>query len=241
MSFDSFAALELKSELKNFRNQQKTLGFVPRLNFTMTVEKIRSLFDRNWLSDEVINTYISIVVERAKGTNMAYLESYWCSQIVKHGPNGVSKWHQTADLLRRLHSGGIEYLFAPVHFDESHWALCLLAPRKKTWYILDSAGHVDAMKASEFAQIMQLWLDQNAGGPWVLEIPINLSNAHQDFRFDSYNCGVYICLYAEWLCAGRPLDYIVNTRVGTGGISQYRDAILMSLFRDIPLALDFEA
>lgn len=111
MEFDSFEAQVLKNEIKNIRNQDKPLGFVSRLNFTMTVGKIRTLFGRNWLSDEVINTYLSIVVEKTGGTNMAYLESYWCSQIVKHGPSGVRKWKQTGDLLRRFYPPSHSHTF----------------------------------------------------------------------------------------------------------------------------------
>lgn len=101
---DSLYALELRRRLSTENDAQKSLGFVNSLNFCLTVGDLKSLIGTNWLTDEVINSYISIVVGKYS-SEAAYLSSYWSDKLSSGGPTAVQKWQQTRDLLRRYNSG----------------------------------------------------------------------------------------------------------------------------------------
>lgn len=241
--FQNKALLEtLKENITSRTDDATVLGELE--NNYITVKEVRTLLNPNWLSDDIINAYMTILGREFK-PRVFVLPSYWSAQMSNKGFQGVESWSATKQLKEILNFTNSGLVLIPVNIFELHWVLCCLDPKLRVWSILDSAGDLQSVQKSKFFSEMELWIlfcahggNEEEGKKWTFEFPINSKNKHQNFRTDTYNCGVYLCYYARELTIGVSIVDVSTKDIPTKEIiTSFRDDMLLSLVEGIPLIL----
>ncbi|KAH8684673.1 hypothetical protein BGZ60DRAFT_398058 [Tricladium varicosporioides] len=174
-----------------------------------------TLGPRQWLNDEIINTYIEWIVDAA---NKAAVEeakelgepvsivprfiahnSFFWNNMRKKGPSS------TTGLMRRKKAPGdklleVDSVFVPI-CSGNHWTIGVVRPIAKTIEYFDSMGGQYMTKP--FVQTMREWLQFQLGDKYIEDewtVP-QTGCAAQNNGFD---CGVFVCTNA--FCVALGLD-----------------------------------
>lgn len=174
-----------------------------------TIQQLQQNCDE-WFNDEVINAYFYLLSQRFPSVGI--LSSY----CLVH-PNGVH-WSNSKEVMKKFREGIIDKILMPYHLP-GHWTL-LVITSKGEYAILDSLG-----RAFHEGYQLKNWLMSNFPQikDWHPYVPF--TNPHQ---FDTFNCGPYVCLYAELFAQGKSFDQI-NFGVSSIDVSVIRKQILQEL------------
>ncbi|XP_076013898.1 sentrin-specific protease 2 isoform X2 [Genypterus blacodes] len=209
---------------------------VPRLNKEMAAEVCRALAQRDpnlvlsaafklritqrdlatlqegsWLNDEVINFYLSLVVERcssqAGGLKVYSFSTFFFPKLRGGGgqPGGhaaVKRWTKAIDLFL------YDLILVPLHLGV-HWAMAVIDFRARTVKTYDSMGQ----RHDDICSLLLCYLIEEhkakkgreldgakwtAGSTRASEIPQQKNGS---------DCGVFACKYADYVAKGRPLTF----------------------------------
>ncbi|VDK63168.1 unnamed protein product, partial [Cylicostephanus goldi] len=150
----------------------------------LTEELVSCLSGNSWLNDEVIYAFINIV---ANGTRFTPLDPCLI---------------QTQDMFRiRGYPITDGELLFPLNMYGNHWSLAWLRPALKSIVLYDSLGHLYSysprlLPLQEREKLERTWRKITDRCLDVILIESNGVHVQED----SYNCGVFVCLYAERLC-----------------------------------------
>ncbi|KAK6506413.1 Smt3-specific protease [Arthrobotrys conoides] len=170
----------------------------------VTPRNLKTLNPSQWLNDEVINSYIHLVKERANqdgSRRMITMNSAFVSSFKESGYNRVARW------ARRAGAQGEEILklkgvIIPIHRN-FHWTLAFVNVEKKRFEYYDSlAGNWDPIS------LLRSWMKQEVGAKYV-------DSEWEDFypgsqtpqQGNGYDCGVFLCKTAEVIARGGALNF----------------------------------
>ena len=105
------------SLLKNIYQLPNTYVINEKDGFSITVNDLKTLKGSSWLNDEVINFYMSLIVERFRGYR--FFNTFFYPTLIKRGHAGVSKWTKTVDIF------SFDTIFVPIH-SGAHWCLAMI-------------------------------------------------------------------------------------------------------------------
>jgi len=241
IEFQNDSGRTLRKRLSRREDLSTKVGIVHSLNVILTIKELKTLLLPNWLSDEVINSYLVLLAGQFE--HVYVLPSYWSYQLSSKGVHAIESWPSTAQFKEVVNFETHTVVLLPVNMSSLHWVLCCFFPSRRMWAILDSAGNYNSIRSSIFFHEMDLFIkvylhsgNQEAGASWTFKFPISSSNKHQNFKNDSHNCGVYCCYYARELSTGVELANIAKQDVPTKDlISSFRDNMLDELVKGIPL------
>lgn len=179
-----------------------------RLNITRS--DIGTLKDGNWLNDEVINFYLSLIMERS-GTEEAKtagwprvyaFNTFFYLKLAASGYAAVRRWTRAIDLF------AFDILLVPLHCT-LHWCLAAVDFRKRTIHYYDSLmSKGDKM---HFLLQLQSYVEEESLGkknesidwnPWELVIAEDTPQ-----QTNTSDCGVFICQFSECLSRDAPLAF----------------------------------
>lgn len=233
--YDSFKVRRLVGRIAQLSDENKSLGLVASRNHHLTLKSIKGLIDRTeWLNDDVINTYL-MVLNNQYGSAVSLLDSYWSYCLTARGQDAVNHQVKTQEVIAALST--LRLILVPVHLNENHWVLCSIFPLQREWSIYDSTGNKASVLASPFYSEMKKWLEAATNHPMEFTFPISQEQLHQDTSSDYSSCGVWVCYYAEQLCMGRTATEIAQNKASN--IVIYRNVILVTLVREVPLELEY--
>lgn len=178
----------------------------------ITQRDLATLQEGSWLNDEVINFYLSLVMERCSG-EAAGLKVYSFSTFffpkLRGGGGGqagghaaVKRWTKAVDLFL------YDLVLVPLHLGV-HWAMAVIDFKSKTVKSYDSMGQ----RHDDICSLLLLYLKEehkakkgreldNAkwtiGSLKAIEIPQQKNGS---------DCGVFACKYADYIAKGRPLTF----------------------------------
>lgn len=174
-----------------------------------------TLGPRQWLNDEIINTYIEWIVDAA---NKAAVEeakalgetvstvpkfiahnSFFWNNMKKKGPSS------TTGLMRRKKAPGdklleVDSVFVPI-CSGNHWTIGVVRPIAKTIEYFDSMGGQYMTKP--FVQTMQEWLRFQLGDKYI-EDEWTVPQTGCAAQHNGFDCGVFVCTNA--FCVALGLD-----------------------------------
>ncbi|OQR78931.1 sentrin-specific protease 1-like [Tropilaelaps mercedesae] len=186
--------------LKAPRNQ--VLSEMLRLEITRN--DLETLTGLNWLNDNVINFYLTMVVERAKADpalpKVYAFNTFFVTTLEHKGYPGVRRWTKKIDLFSH------DIVLVPVHLG-MHWCMAVIDMRDSTIKYYDSMGMrndrclrdlLDYL-TSEMKDKKKEVLDMNQ---WRL---INVEGLPQ--QNNGSDCGMFACKYAEYAARDARLNF----------------------------------
>lgn len=178
----------------------------------ITQRDLATLQEGSWLNDEVMNFYLSLVMERSSG-EAAGLKVYSFSTFFfpklrggggeqAGGHAAVKRWTKAVDLFL------YDLILVPLHLGV-HWAMAVIDLKSKTVKSYDSMGQ----RHDDICTLLLLYLKEEhkvkkgreldstkwtVGSLRATEIPQQRNGS---------DCGVFACKYADYIAKGRPLTF----------------------------------
>lgn len=154
-----------------------------------------------FLNDEVINTYMDLIKQRSPDTVYTF-NTFFYQSLSEKGYKSVVRWTKKIDVFSK------QKLFIPVHLGEDfHWCLVCVDFKEKAIKYYDSLGarNFKCLKLILFYLILEHIDKKNKEfvvDGWLL---INVKDCPQ--QENVWDCGVFVCMFAEYLSRNAPLDF----------------------------------
>ncbi|KAI9595613.1 hypothetical protein BDF19DRAFT_58982 [Syncephalis fuscata] len=115
--------------------QEAKGSIVDKFNMVIGCNDIRTLRDKQWLNDEVINFYTQLLMERAandeKRPKIHCYNTFFYSTLADSGYARIRRWTKRVDIFSK------DFLIIPVHLGV-HWCCAIINFRKKRIEYYDS-------------------------------------------------------------------------------------------------------
>jgi sentrin-specific protease 1 len=178
----------------------------------ITRKHMRTLSPGNWLSDEVINAYCTLLNEKLDLTeSIIFSRGGTASFFYKKmkGPGGrlnfsaVERWTKNVDLF------AFKQVLIPVHISETHWTAAMLNLGSQTLSYMDSLKGSDEgclglledyIRALHAAQKPAAYTMHDT--PW----PRHILKDHP-IQSNGNDCGMFVLVWLECQSESRPLAY----------------------------------
>jgi Ulp1 family protease len=162
----------------------------PRPTITVQKRDLACLSGREWINDEVLNSYISLVTCECD-YNIGYTNSFFYKKLERDGCEAAAPWHG----IKNQPISRYETFLVPI-CKGIHWIMAVFDFVEGQLAILDSlhGQHEDvAGKLNEFLA----W----QGGEMLPVIHPEVPTQR-----NGDDCGVFVMAFAKCLCAGESLD-----------------------------------
>ncbi|KAM7403310.1 hypothetical protein PAMA_003980 [Pampus argenteus] len=179
----------------------------------ITQRDLATLQEGGWLNDEVMNFYLSLVMERctdrAAGLRVYSFSTFFFpklrgggSGVQAGGHAAVKRWTKAVDLFL------YDLILVPLHLGV-HWAMAVIDFKSKTVKSYDSMGQ----RHDDICSLLLLYLKEEHkakkgreldSAKWTIgsmratEIPQQRNGS---------DCGVFACKYADYIAKGRPFTF----------------------------------
>uniref|UniRef100_A0A3Q2P6X5 Sentrin-specific protease 2 n=1 Tax=Fundulus heteroclitus TaxID=8078 RepID=A0A3Q2P6X5_FUNHE len=177
----------------------------------ITQRDLSTLLEGGWLNDEVMNFYLSLIMERHSGESgrlKVYTFSTFFYPKLQGGGAGlqvgghvaVKRWTKAVDLFM------FDLILVPLHLGV-HWALAVIDLRSKTVRSYDSMGQ----RHDDICNLLLLYLKEEHkakkgreldGAKWTVG---SLKDIPQ--QKNGSDCGVFACKFADYIAKGKPLTF----------------------------------
>ena len=172
----------------------------------ITRNDLITLYNDNWVNDQIINFYINLIMERS-ANNRHYLPSvygmstFFFKRLGLSGYSGVRKWTKNVDIFF------YDLILLPIHTNNNkHWCLAVIDIREKNIQYYNSL-EINVQDNTRDLEIIFNYLYNESldkkniilnRNEWLLE------NIYDNPKQNNYNdCGVFCCIYAEYISRGR--------------------------------------
>ncbi|XP_041827340.1 sentrin-specific protease 2 [Melanotaenia boesemani] len=178
----------------------------------ITQRDLATLQEGGWLNDEVMNFYLSLIMERFSGDGgqlKIYSFSTFFFPKLRGGGGGqagghatVKRWTKAVDLFL------FDLILVPLHLGV-HWALAVIDLKSKTVKSYDSMGQ----RHDDVCSLLLLYLKEEHrtkkgkeldSGKWTVG---SLKAGEIPQQKNGSDCGVFACKYADYIAKGRPLTF----------------------------------
>ena len=177
-------------------------------------KNFQTLRPDTWLSDEVINTFMHLILQRNVSRNLSVPETaqkhihifntFFFTKLLQ---GNTYDYERVQRFSRHVHQGNIfniDILLIPIHINGNHWALMEINfPNKKIQY-LDSLATSNDNYIKHTMQYLKDEHDKKFNFPlpdinfWSLVT----DNQNTPQQKNGHDCGVFICLFAEAIAKG---------------------------------------
>lgn len=186
-----------------------------RFSVDLTRKQLACLRPGQWLNDEVINFYYKLLQERSKklagGPKCWFPNSFFWPKLSGAGHDNYSfKEVKRWTIKAKIDIFELDYVLFPMNIGESHWAMGVIDIRENGFRYFDSMfckphrnfvpflRHYvqDEHKARKGKEIQGI-------EDWDLirhKTPVPQQN-------NGYDCGVFTCFFADYVSAGRELEF----------------------------------
>ncbi|XP_053290969.1 sentrin-specific protease 2 [Pleuronectes platessa] len=175
----------------------------------ITQRDLATLQEGSWLNDEVMNFYLSLVMERCsvKATGLrVYSFSTFFFPKLRGGGGGqaaghaaVKRWTKAVDLFL------YDLILVPLHLGV-HWALAVIDFNSKTVKSYDSMGQ----RHDDICSQLLLYLKEEHKVKKCRELDSakwTIGSSVIPQQKNGSDCGVFACKYADYIAKGRPLTF----------------------------------
>lgn len=166
----------------------------------ITRKDIQTLKGLNWLNDEIINFYMSLICERNQNepemTKVYAFTTFFYPKLVKDGYNTLRRWTRKVDIF------SYDLILIPVHLG-LHWTLSCIdfACKEIRYYDSMNGNNNECLIAlrnylkDEFADKKKSQFDFSDWNFFhVKDVPQQMNGS---------DCGMFTCKYAEFLSRGK--------------------------------------
>lgn len=159
----------------------------------------QTLYGLNWLNDEVVNFYMSLIADTCSDVH-SYSSFFYPKLISNAGYNGVRRWTKKVDIFSK------RLLLIPVHLG-MHWCLAAVDFSNKQISYYDSfKGH-----NPECLQALKQYLVQEAADKKQMVYDMSgwhcITHKNIPAQQNGSDCGVFMCMYARHLARSKPFSF----------------------------------
>ncbi|XP_030350295.1 sentrin-specific protease 2 [Strigops habroptila] len=174
----------------------------------VTREDIHTLRNLQWLNDEVINFYMTLLVERNKKEGYPAVHAFstfFYPKLISGGYRAVRRWTRGVDLFKQ------DLILVPIHL-KVHWALAVIDVRKKTIKYFDSM----AQRGDKICETLFQYLQEESQEKRNLELTFSEWTLHSmesheiPQQLNGSDCGVFVCKYADYISRDKPITFTQN-------------------------------
>jgi hypothetical protein len=212
-----------------YRNgNQVDLTILERHNIPMTVGKFNCLKDGIWLNDEVVNFYMSMLqnYDERKYVTMSdyikthsltireYRKSHFFNTFLMERLLNTHKEYRFDQVVRWFKKipNILEYdkLFIPININNTHWTLGVVYIQlKKIVYYCSVHG-----KGGKYLEGLKRWIKDSYLHYGIRDEDWSQWTFDEDRKCprqtDGYSCGVFVCMFADFLMDNLPLDFTAS-------------------------------
>lgn len=208
--------VELTDEMQDrisaaLRPKPATEVLCEAFNLSITRHDIQTLNGLNWLNDEVVNFYMTMLMERGKSSSadsnsrrrllrVYAFNTFFYGKIVSQGHSAVRRWTRKVDIFSH------ELLLVPVHLG-MHWCLMGVDLRHSRITFYDSMGS-DNQRALK-AMLRYLADEHRDKKSKELDTSAWTTVSAQDIpqQMNGSDCGMFACKFAEYLSRDAPFSF----------------------------------
>uniref|UniRef100_A0A1A7WYE3 SUMO1/sentrin/SMT3 specific peptidase 2 n=1 Tax=Iconisemion striatum TaxID=60296 RepID=A0A1A7WYE3_9TELE len=178
----------------------------------ITQRDLATLQEGGWLNDEVINFYLSLIMERSSGKAgqiKVYSFSTFFFPKLRGGGGGqpgghtaVKRWTKAVDIFV------FDLILVPLHLGV-HWAMAMIDFKSKTVKSFDSMGQ----RHDDICRLLLLYLKEEHRVKKVKELDStkwtvgSLKTGEVPQQKNGSDCGVFVCKYADYIAKAKPLTF----------------------------------
>lgn len=175
---------------------------IEKFNIPIRIKDLKTLSKSQWLNDEIINFYFSLLAERrnegGKGIQVHAFNTFFYTKLKESGYSGVRKWLKR----KKVELMSLKMILIPVHLG-IHWTFASIDVPQRQF------GYYDSMSggAKEIFQALRDYVSQEASDvnleEWSEYYPRRLSPQQSN----GYDCGVFACETARCVSQSVPLIF----------------------------------
>lgn len=174
---------------------------VNAFNISICRKDIQTLKGLNWLNDEVINFYMSLICERSKDETrnlpkVHAFTTFFYPKLIKDGYTMLRRWTRKIDIF------SFDLILVPLHLG-LHWTLAVIDfnCREVRYYDSMNGNNGECLKA------LRNYLNEEhkdkKGSPYDLSDWNFLHNKNLPQQMNGSDCGMFACKYSEYLSRGK--------------------------------------
>ncbi|EPY52872.1 SUMO deconjugating enzyme Ulp1 [Schizosaccharomyces cryophilus OY26] len=114
-----------------------TEPIITKYNIPIMIRDLRTLKNKHWLNDEVINFYMNLLSDRSRSDpslpQVHVFNTFFYTTLQKKGYTGVRRWARKA----HMRIADFDCVLVPVHLDV-HWCMAAINKKKKRFEYWDS-------------------------------------------------------------------------------------------------------
>lgn len=195
-------AVDQVEQLWSRRDEGTKLVFAYRIE--ISVYDLRTLRDGQWLNDNVIDFYLSMVSERSKtsgGTLPACFafSTHFFSTLQSRGYSSVARWakRKGIDVTKQ------DFIFVPINRHNTHWCLAVINNRDRRFEFYDSmngagSGALDLLRDYMYQQTADTHPGANRAEMGYDKYAM-FSTLPCPQQQNSFDCGVFVSKMVEVL------------------------------------------
>lgn len=195
---------------KIWNNYDSINPIIDSFRIQIYLNDILTLKDGKWLNDNIIDFYLSLIVERSQlqfdndkslPKIFAYSTHFYTS-LENNGYQSVARWGKR----KKLDVKGIDYILIPVNRSNTHWCLSRINIKDKQFEFYDSLGGkarkvFDNLKEYMIKETEKQYPGYNPGYEnW------NCIDMECEQQLNGYDCGVFTCKNSEVLARDGDLN-----------------------------------
>ncbi|GMM37089.1 SUMO protease [Saccharomycopsis crataegensis] len=206
---------ELKKveEIWKLERSQPGVQIVSLANIDISVRDLSTLKDRQWLNDNIMDSYLSMVVERSKKStdlpNIFVFTTHFYTTLSGKGYSGVKRWAKR----KKIDVTKLDYVFVPINVMNSHWSLAVVNNKHKKFQYFDSLPG----SGQSILMDLQDYMTEESKRLYPNDEPIDYENVYEFVakekfpqQKNGFDCGVFACTGINFLSKEGDLKFSQN-------------------------------
>lgn len=191
------------NEIINFLKKPDNTVVITKYNIGITVFDFKRLIKNLWLNDTIIDYYMSLISDQDKETIV--FSVYFYKSLKQNGYKGVRSWGKK----KKVNVCRAKYIFIPININNCHWALVVVDKTKEMVIYYDSAQNIlDRNQDNPVNRVIDYLKEEykslNETMPYFKGYPFYDCPQQNN----SYDCGVYACLFARFTLLELKPDFL---------------------------------
>ncbi|WBW73657.1 SUMO deconjugating enzyme Ulp1 [Schizosaccharomyces osmophilus] len=179
-----------------------TEPIITKYNIPIMIRDLRTLKNRQWLNDEVINFYMNLLSDRSRSDSslprVHVYNTFFYTTLQRKGYAGVRRWARKAS----MKIADFDCVLVPVHLDV-HWCMAAINKKKKRFEYWDSLA---GSPGKVFDLLKEYYVAETKGSVDITDWE-NYVDHNSPKQQNGYDCGVFACKTAECLAREVPLQF----------------------------------
>ncbi|XP_022083723.1 sentrin-specific protease 1-like [Acanthaster planci] len=195
---------DMRAEIENaLRPTPSSQVLVEGFRIQLTRNDMHTLYGLNWLNDEIINFYMSMLVERGGElgqTKLHCFNTFFYPKLLKEGHAGLRRWTKKTDIFAK------NMILIPIHLG-MHWCLAIIDFRKKSIEYFDSMGGENKQCLNALWDYLIAEHRDKKGSPY--DMTGWRSSCRRDIpqQLNGSDCGMFACKFADYISRDKKITF----------------------------------